>query len=138
MKTTFFYLVSIFLSFNPLFSSAAPQDIYTAARSYERADIELNLKYLDLMNAMDSLKSMTTDQDYYTELKRRIVFNQRSWLTFRDSHCELSALREGNTRAVLFYEIDCMYRQTRERIVYIQSLNKMIMSDIPVNLGTLH
>lgn len=105
-----------------------PFDIYTAADFYEKNDIKMNLEYLTLMRLITSKVDTGTDVEYYLELKKRIIFNQRAWLSFRDSYCELTALQEGNTRAILFYEINCMYQQTRDRLKYLNTLIQFIQS----------
>lgn len=123
-------LISIFfISFVVQAKTQPPKDIIVAADQYEKSDLKMNLDYIDLMKSIDNKILSQNEISYHQELKKRIVYNQRAWLNYRDSYCELTALREGNTRAVLYYEINCMAEQTKERIKYLLLLNQLVAAD---------
>lgn len=118
-----------FISFVVQAKTQPPKDIIVAADQYEKSDLKMNLDYIDLMKSIDNKILSQNEISYHQELKKRIVYNQRAWLNYRDSYCELTALREGNTRAVLYYEINCMAEQTKERIKYLLLLNQLVAAD---------
>ncbi len=118
-----------FISFVVQAKTQPPKDIIVAADQYEKSDLKMNLDYIDLMKSIDNKILSQNEISYHQELKKRIVYNQRAWLNYRDSYCELTALREGNTRAVLCYEINCMAEQTKERIKYLLLLNQLVAAD---------
>jgi uncharacterized protein YecT (DUF1311 family) len=128
----FIFVILFVISTVTFAKETRPTDIYTAADLYEKYDIRMNLDYVELMNVLTAKVNANIEAEYHTELRKRIIYNQRAWLNYRDSYCELTALREGNTRAVLFYEINCMYLQTKERLSYIQVLTKLVISDTAV------
>lgn len=127
--TKFLLIPIFFICFVVQAKTQPPKDIIAAADQYEKSDLKMNLDYIDLMKSIDNKILSQNEISYHQELKKRIVYNQRAWLNYRDSYCELTALREGNTRAVLYYEINCMAEQTKERIKYLLLLNQLVAAD---------
>ena len=121
--------IMCFISFVAYTKPQSPKDIIVAADLYEKSDLKMNLDFIDLMKFIEEKILSQNEVSYHQELKKRIIYNQRAWLTYRDSYCELTALREGNTRAVLYYEINCMAEQTKERIKYLVLLKQLVTVD---------
>ncbi len=94
-----------------------PKNILEASRYYEIADVELNLVYRQVIQAFQNKIQSSNQGDYYAELILRLRQNQKDWLRFRKTSCELIAMHEGDTDAVLFFETRCLFHVTSERVI---------------------
>lgn len=77
-----------------------------AARSYKRADRELNSAYKDVMKLLSKEK-----QD-------KLRAAQRNWIKYRDSSCEREAsdYKDGSMYPLIY--TNCLEEKTRERTQY--------------------
>lgn len=81
-----------------------------AARSYKRADRELNSTYKQVMSLLSK----------YEQDKLRAA--QRNWIKFRDSSCESesSGYRGGSMYPLVY--TNCLEEKTRERTRYLEEM----------------